>query len=98
MTTAWNDRYAMRTQQMQGGAIQEFLSLAQRPGIISFGGGLPAAELFPAEAFEVATRCVLGKHSAQALQYGTTEGYLPLLFKPVKSIFSNLGYKGLSFA
>jgi 2-aminoadipate transaminase len=42
--------------------------------MISFGGGLPAAELFPIAPFEEATREVLNRCGGAALQYGETEG------------------------
>ena len=46
--------------------------------MISFGGGLPAPDVFPVERFEEACHTVLKEHGAQALQYGATEGYEPL--------------------
>jgi DNA-binding transcriptional MocR family regulator len=46
--------------------------------MISFGGGLPAAELFPIAAFEHATKEVLAKRGGSALQYGETEGVAEL--------------------
>ncbi len=41
-------------------------------------GGLPAPEIFPVKEFQEACNQVLMDHGAQALQYSTTEGYLPL--------------------
>ncbi|MCA9962187.1 MAG: PLP-dependent aminotransferase family protein [Anaerolineales bacterium] len=78
MTTPWNQRYAQRTERMGSSAIRELLKLTQREGLISFAGGLPAPELFPVEQFDAASRRVLAEHGSQALQYSTTEGYLPL--------------------
>jgi 2-aminoadipate transaminase len=78
MTTPWEQRYAQRTQQMGSSAIRELLKLTQQPDIISFGGGLPAPELFPVEEFKVAADKVLTHHGKKALQYSTTEGYRPL--------------------
>ncbi len=78
MTTPWEQRYAMRTRQMGSSAIRELLKLTQQPDIISFGGGLPAPELFPVEAFKAACDKVLSTYGSKALQYSTTEGYLPL--------------------
>ncbi len=78
MSTVWKSRYALRTLRTKGSTIRELLKLTQRPEIISFGGGLPAPEVFPVERFEEACRRVLEKHGAQALQYGATEGYEPL--------------------
>jgi len=78
MHTPWEDRYAHRTQRMGSSAIRELLKLTEKPDIISFGGGLPAPDVFPVEEFAAACDRVLLLHGAQALQYSTTEGYLPL--------------------
>ena len=78
MSTPWHHRYAQRTQRMGSSMIRELLKLTQKPEIISFAGGLPAPEMFPVEAFEAASSRVLRQHGSQALQYSTTEGYLPL--------------------
>lgn len=78
MHTLWEQRYAQRTQRMSSSAIRELLKLTERPDLISFAGGLPAPEVFPVEAFESACQRVLREHGAQALQYSTTEGFLPL--------------------
>ncbi len=78
MTTLWEQRYAQRMERMGSSAIRELLKLTQRPNLISFAGGLPAPELFPIAQFDAAAQKVLAEHGAQALQYSTTEGYLPL--------------------
>lgn len=63
---------------MQPSTIREILKVTQRPDIISFAGGLPALELFPVTAILSATERVLRECGAQALQYGPTEGFVPL--------------------
>jgi len=78
MTTPWNHRYAQRMQSMKGSAIRELLKLTERPDIIAFGGGMPAPEVFPVDAFRAAAERVLAKQGKQALQYSSTEGYRPL--------------------
>lgn len=78
MTTPWNHRCAQRMQSMKGSAIRELLKLTESPDIISFGGGMPAPEVFPVDAFRAASERVLAKHGKQALQYSATEGYRPL--------------------
>lgn len=78
METPWEYRYAHRTQRMGSSVIRELLKLTEQPDIISFGGGLPAPEVFPLKEFKDACNYVLDHDGAQALQYGTTEGYLPL--------------------
>jgi 2-aminoadipate transaminase len=49
--------------------LQEMLSAASRPGILSLALGLPASELFPAEAYGAAAASVLASDRG-ALQYG----------------------------
>lgn len=78
MKTPWEYRYAQRTQRMESSAIRELLKLTEKPDIISFGGGLPAPDVFPVEEFNAACNRVLHSHGGMALQYSTTEGYLPL--------------------
>jgi 2-aminoadipate transaminase len=78
MQTPWEYRYAHRTQKMGSSVIRELLKLTEQPDIISFAGGLPAPEVFPVKEFQEACNQVLTDHGAQALQYSTTEGYLPL--------------------
>lgn len=70
--------YSNRMNQMKASEIREILKLTQVPGIISFAGGLPAPELFPVEAFNKASSEVMETRGQVALQYSTTEGYLPL--------------------
>jgi 2-aminoadipate transaminase len=76
--TLWNDRFAQRTQRMSSSVIRELLKLTEKPDIISFAGGLPAPEVFPFAEVEEATKRVLSQQAKAALQYGATEGYLPL--------------------
>jgi 2-aminoadipate transaminase len=78
MKTPWEYRYAQRTQRMGSSAIRELLKYTEKPDIISFAGGLPAPDVFPVEEFRAACDRVLRDHGPMALQYGTTDGYLPL--------------------
>ncbi|GAB4416374.1 MAG: PLP-dependent aminotransferase family protein [Anaerolineales bacterium] len=78
MQTPWEYRYAHRQSRMGSSVIRELLKLTQQPDIISFGGGLPAPEVFPLKEFQEACNVVLEKFGGAALQYSTTEGHLPL--------------------
>jgi 2-aminoadipate transaminase len=78
MQTPWEYRFANRTRQMGSSVIRELLKLTEQPDIISFGGGLPAPEVFPVKKFQEACNTVLETEAALALQYSTTEGYRPL--------------------
>lgn len=74
----WNQSFASRTGEMRRSTVREVLKLAVRPDMISFGGGLPAPELFPVEEVRQATEAVLRRHPERALQYGETEGIAEL--------------------
>jgi 2-aminoadipate transaminase len=76
--TPWELRFAQRTQRMASSAIRELLKLTEQPDIISFAGGLPAPDVFPIGEFREACIRVLRDMGPQSLQYGTTEGYIPL--------------------
>jgi 2-aminoadipate transaminase len=78
MSTRWTARYAQRAKQVKSSQIRELLKFTQNPEIISFAGGLPAPDVFPAERFEQACHRVLETQARLALQYGATEGYEPL--------------------
>ena len=78
MHTLWDERYALRTDNIGSSAIRELLKLTSLPDVISFAGGLPAPEVFPIEKFKEAADVVLTEMGETALQYGTTEGYQPL--------------------
>ncbi len=78
MSTAWTSRYALRAKGISSSQIRELLKLTQKPGMISFGGGLPAPDVFPVQRFAEACHKVLTEQAASALQYGETEGYAPL--------------------
>jgi 2-aminoadipate transaminase len=63
---------------MKSSAIRELLKLTELPDVISFAGGLPAPDVFPVDEIQDACIRILRNQSALALQYGSTEGYLPL--------------------
>ena len=78
--SAW--QLARRTEAMNPSVIREILKVTERPGIISFAGGLPSSQTFDIDAFDRACHQVLkgqGTAFAQAsLQYAASEGYGPL--------------------
>jgi len=78
LKTPWEYRYAHRAQKAKTSEIRELLKLTEQPDMISFAGGLPAPEVFPIKEFQEACNFVLNERGAQALQYGTSEGYTPL--------------------
>lgn len=82
--------YADMTNHLGSSAVRDILKITQGKDIISLAGGLPAEELFPAEAIREAYSRVLTGDSS-ALQYGLTEGYLPLR----EQIAARLGQQGI---
>ncbi|MBA5687096.1 aminotransferase-like domain-containing protein [Rugamonas apoptosis] len=71
-------RFSERAQQMQSSFIREILKITQRPEITSFAGGLPSPATFPVAEMKEAFDQVLTDSGNVALQYGPTDGYLPL--------------------
>jgi 2-aminoadipate transaminase len=69
---------ARRAGRMTSSAIRDLLKITERPGIVSFAGGLPSPRAFPVEAFQAACEKVLREDGRGALQYGASEGYGPL--------------------
>ncbi|MFL5861375.1 MAG: aminotransferase class I/II-fold pyridoxal phosphate-dependent enzyme, partial [Solirubrobacteraceae bacterium] len=71
--------------------VRDILALTERPGVVSFAGGLPAPELFDVGGLRAAFASVLSEHSgARALQYSTTEGN-PLLRRLVAERLTRRG-------
>jgi 2-aminoadipate transaminase len=84
-------RYAQRMERLTMSAIRELLKLTELPSIISLAGGLPAPELFPVAEFAAACAEVLRDDGPVALQYSTTEGYLPLRQWVCEHLFASNG-------
>lgn len=71
-------------------AIRAFAKLINDPNVISFAGGVPSPETFPAERIaEIAAR-VIRENRAVALQYGPTRG-LPRLCDFVAGVCRSRG-------
>jgi 2-aminoadipate transaminase len=73
-TVSHAPRFAARTARLRASTIREMLKVTQQPDVISFGGGLPAPELFPTREIGECTVEVMNECGAAALQYGVTEG------------------------
>ena len=66
---------ARRAERMNPSVIREILKVTERPGIISFAGGLPSASTCPVAEFARACANVLRDDAPAALQYAASEGY-----------------------
>ncbi len=89
--TAVNLKLAKRMDYLRASEIRELLKLTQRPEVISFAGGLPAAELFPTHEMAEVTRLVMEREGSSALQYSTTEGDPDLRHKIATRMNARLG-------
>ncbi len=69
---------ARRAARMNPSVIREILKVTERPGIISFAGGLPSSKTFPVSEFTAACTQVLTTEPQAALQYAASEGFGPL--------------------
>lgn len=67
-----------RAQKITSSAIREILKVTERPEVISFAGGLPSPATFPIDRIQAACNTILTNDPRAALQYGPTEGYMPL--------------------
>ncbi|MBV1895702.1 MAG: PLP-dependent aminotransferase family protein [Rhodobacteraceae bacterium] len=75
----WEHILATRTSRMKASEIRELLKLLAHPEIISFAGGIPDPDLFPAKELENAYSDILSSNEREsALQYSVSEGYQPL--------------------
>ena len=63
---------------MRRSAIRDLLNVANRPEIISFGGGFPNAVTFPVDDLKEIMNELMNEKPAQILQYGSTEGSVAL--------------------
>lgn len=73
-----NYRFADRMQRVPESFLGELFRVSRHPGIISFAGGLPDTSLIDAPGIAAAAREVMEEEGSLALQYSTTDGYLPL--------------------
>jgi 2-aminoadipate transaminase len=67
--------FAQRTKVMRSSAMRDLMEITARPEVISLAGGLPDTSTFPAQSFAAQMTRIAQESSAQALQYGPTEGF-----------------------
>ncbi len=72
-------------------AIREIFKVLGDPSIISLAGGNPAPETFPVKEFQTLSAKLFEENGKNALQYGLTEGYLPLRKKITERLKEKLG-------
>ena len=55
--------------------MRDLMEITARPEVISLAGGLPDTSTFPPESFAAQMTRIAQESSAEALQYGPTEGF-----------------------
>jgi 2-aminoadipate transaminase len=70
----WSDLFAARTRAGAGEGIAAILSLVGAADVISFAGGFPDPQTFPAERAAALFDELVGRRDASALQYAPTRG------------------------
>jgi 2-aminoadipate transaminase len=70
----WSTRLARRAQALGGGEITAILALAGATDVITFSGGFPDPQTFPAETLAGIAAQLIAQDAAVALQYSATEG------------------------
>lgn len=72
-------KYSKSVSSLRTSEIRDLMSLATRPDIISFAGGMPGNELFPTKEIDEIYNNLPLDIKQTAFQYGPTPGYPPLL-------------------
>jgi 2-aminoadipate transaminase len=67
--------FAERTHVMRSSAMRDLMAITARPEVISLAGGLPDTSTFPTASFAAQMTKIAQESTAQALQYGPTEGF-----------------------
>ena len=73
-----NYTFSDKLADLKPSAIREIFKSLTDPEIIAFAAGNPSAESFPSEFIKNERERIFREEPVTALQYGTTEGYLPL--------------------
>jgi len=67
--------FATRTGRMRSSVMRDLMAVTARPEVISLAGGLPDTTLFEPALFAAAMDSIADGTTAEALQYGPTEGF-----------------------
>ncbi len=70
--------FAKHMAPITGSAIRDIFKLLGKPGMISFAGGNPSNQALEPEVIAPIAKEVIETVGAPLLQYGATEGYIPL--------------------
>ena len=70
--------FSDRVNSLKPSAIREIFKYASDPEVVSLSAGNPAPDAFPCEEIAEISARLLKEYPVDVLQYGTTEGYIPL--------------------
>ena len=76
-------KFASSVSGMRSSEIRDMMSLATKPGIISFAGGMPDNRLLPVKELDDIYSKLTDSEKQKGLQYGPTNG-LPELREALK--------------
>lgn len=72
-------KFSDKISSLQPSAIREILKATSVPGMIALAAGNPAPDAFPVDAIQEIAADIFATRPVEALQYGVTEGYQPLI-------------------
>lgn len=74
----WFDTYADRAHNLRASEIRALFSVVSRPEVVSLAGGMPNLKDLPLESLAETAKSLILTSGAQALQYGSGQGWEPL--------------------
>ncbi len=74
----YSSLFARRMTGAKVSIIREIMKSASDPNIISLAGGMPSPDAFPLDLVDRLHSLAIQKYGPQILQYGVTEGFMPL--------------------
>ncbi|MEM0151058.1 MAG: PLP-dependent aminotransferase family protein [Thermoplasmata archaeon] len=85
-------KFAEITKNLKGSAVRDLLKYADRPEVISFGGGMPNPLSFPINEIGDIINYILSNYGEKALQYSSTDGVEEFRNEVSKRINSRYGF------
>ncbi len=70
--------YPAHSSTLQPSVVREILKISNKPGVISFAGGLPSPDLFPLDEILESTKRVISRYKGDSVQYSLTLGLTAL--------------------
>ena len=74
----WHGAYASRAHGLRSSEIRALFAVVSRPEVVSLAGGMPNLKDLPLDKLAESARSLIQRHGAQAMQYGSGQGWEPL--------------------